>query len=419
MSPENLSATPKQDGLLETLQHLLELSATDVAETLHQTAQFVTQALGAEKVDVFLYDPSTECLIAYGTSVTPTGNKEKAIGLDCLPLANGGREVEVYLTGQPYWTGQAHRDPKMLQGMKEDLNIKSEMLVPFDVNAERRGILLVSSRASDAFNEHDLHFLEAVTHWVGVVTHRAELVEQHTNEATEQAKRFAAEEMLTVMAHDLRNYLTPLKGRLDLLERRARREEQEVYMRELVIINQTVMRLNSLVSGLLEVERLKQDVFSLHRQQIDLVELIEEVVPIWSTPGHAIHIQAPDKLIITADRDRLQQVVENLLSNATTHADPDAPVQVVVAQEQRMDGPWAIVMISNQGPAMSSEQLTSLFLPFAKGAHSRGLGLGLYVAQRIAHAHQGMLTAQTEAGKATQFTLALPLKIIEPSFIRE
>lgn len=128
----NLSATPKREGLLETLQHLLELSATSVAETLHQTAQLVTQALGAEKVDMFLYDPGTESLLAFGTSLTPMGNKEKAIGLDRLPLANGGREVEVYRTGQPYWTGQAHHDPKMLRGMKEDLRIKSEMLVPLD-----------------------------------------------------------------------------------------------------------------------------------------------------------------------------------------------------------------------------------------------------------------------------------------------
>lgn len=408
MSLENLFATPKREGLLETLQHLLELSATSVAETLHQTAQLVTQALGAEKVDVFLYDPGTESLIAFGTSLTPMGNKEKAIGLDRLLLANGGREVEVYLTGQHYWTGQAHHDPKMLRGMKEDLKVKSEMLVPLDVNAERRGVLLVSSRTPGAFTEHDLHFLEAVTHWVGVVIHRAELVEQHTSEATEQAKRFAAEEMLTVMAHDLRNYLTPLKGRLDLLERRARREEQEGYVRELGVINQIIMRLNSLISELLDVERLNQGVFSLHRQQIDLVELVEEVVPIWRTPEHAIRVLAPDKLIITADRDRITQVVENLLSNAITHADPDTPVQVALAQEQRSDGPWAIVMISNQGPEISPEQLTALFQPFAKGAHSQGLGLGLWLAQRIAHAHQGTLTVQIEAEKTTHFTLSLP-----------
>lgn len=413
MLSENIPEMQKPSRLLITLQRLLELSVTDMAKTFYQTAQLVSQALGAEKVDVFLIDFSHENLIALGTSVTPMGKKEQVIGLDRLPLANGGREVEVYLTGKPYWTGQARHDPHVLAGMKEDLGIKSEMVVPLSVNAERRGILLASSSLPDFFTEQDLSFLQAVTHWVGVIIHRAELVEQHTRQATEQARRLAAEELLTVMAHDLRNYLTPLKGRLDLLKRRVHREEQEIYAHELDLIHQMVMRLNNLVSDLLDVERLKRGVFSLYCQPIDLVKLVEEVVPVWSLPGHAIHVQAPDALIITADRARLQQVVENLLSNATTHAEQGTPVQVVITQEQRADAPWAIVTISNQGPAMPQEQLTPLFEPFAKGAHSQGLGLGLYISQRIAQAHQGSLTVQTEPGQMTRFTLCLPLHLIQ------
>jgi PAS domain S-box-containing protein len=188
MSSEILPVTPKPDRLLTTLQRLLELSTTDMAETLHKTSQLVTQALGAEKVDVFLYDPESRSLVAVGTSVTPMGNKEKAIGLDRLPLASGGRVVEVYLTGQSYWTGQAHRDPHELPGMKEELGIKSEMVVPLEVSAERRGVLFASSSRPDFLTEQDLRFLEAVSHWVGVVIHRAELVEQRTKEESERAE---------------------------------------------------------------------------------------------------------------------------------------------------------------------------------------------------------------------------------------
>lgn len=410
MSPEVL----KHDKLLMTLQRLLQLPATDVAETFQQTAQLVTQALNAEKVDVFLYDPGTESLIAYGTSATSLGKKEKAIGLDCLPLASGGRVVEVYLTGQAYWTGQAHHDPQELPGMKQDLGIKSEILVPLNVDAERRGVLLVSSSAPHCFTTQDLPFLEAVTHWVGVVLHRAELVEQHTREATEQAKRLAAEEILTVMAHDLRNYLTPLKGRLDLLERRARRGAQENYMRELQAVNLIVLRLNGLISNLLDVARLRQGLFSLRCQPIDLVELVEDLAPIWEMPEHVIEIQAPEQLILIADRDRLAQVVENLLSNATTYAEPNAPIQVALSQEQRVDGLWVILTVSNWGPAMPPEQLASLFQPFVKGAHSQGLGLGLWLSQRIAQAHQGTLTARIEAGTMNRFILSLPLQGNQP-----
>src|SRR5689334_15179506 len=125
---------PKHEALLVTLQRLLELPTTSVGDTLHQSAQLVAKALQAEKVDTFLYDAATESLIAYGTSETPMGEKEKTLGLDQLPLAQGGRAVEVYQTGQPYWSGRVHRDPGELSGMKEDLGVKSELLVPLPVD---------------------------------------------------------------------------------------------------------------------------------------------------------------------------------------------------------------------------------------------------------------------------------------------
>ncbi len=150
MSPENAS---KQEALLTTLQQLLELPVTSVGETLHQSAQLVAVALHAEKVDTFLYNPGKESLIAYGTSKTPMGDKEKALGLDQLPLAQGGLVVEVYRTGRPYWSGYVHRDPAELSEMKEDLGIKSEILVPLSVNGSLRGVVLVSSSAPAHFTE--------------------------------------------------------------------------------------------------------------------------------------------------------------------------------------------------------------------------------------------------------------------------
>ncbi len=216
------------------------------------------------------------------------------------------------------------------------------------------------------------------------------------------------------MAHDLRNYLTPLKGRLDILERRARREEQEVYVRELEAINLLLKRLGGLVTDLLDAERLKQGLFSLHRQPVDLVEIVGEVALIWNMPKHPISVQAPEQLVLTADQDRITQVIENLLSNAFTHAAPDTPVQVTLAQEQRATGLWATIAVSDQGEALSPERLASLFQPFAKGARSQGLALGLWLAQRIAQAHQGTLTAHMEAGTTIRVILALPFQVKQP-----
>ncbi|HEU5378929.1 MAG TPA: GAF domain-containing sensor histidine kinase [Ktedonobacteraceae bacterium] len=408
MSSEHRSGIRKQGDLLTLLQQFLVLPATDVAESLQQAAQLLTEALSGEKADIFLYDSSAGSLIACGMSNTPMEDHQKELGLDHLPVANGGRAIEVYQSGQPYQSGQVHHDPYELAEIKEGLQVKSEMLVPLDVNGQRRGVVLVSSSHPDYFTPADLHFLEAITHWVGVILYRAELVEQLTRQAQEQAQRLAAESILTMMAHDMGNYLTPLKGRIDLLEMRARREKQDVYVRELGIASLTLSRLNSFISDLLDIERLRQGVFALHLQPVNLQELIEEIIPIWSVPEHGIEMQASSPLIVLADPDRIQQVLENLFSNAVTHSTVNTPIQVTLTRGNAQGHAWVCVVISSHGPSIPPEQLASLFEPFAKGASSRGLGLGLYVSQRIAQAHHGTLTIQTEAPDITRFTLCLP-----------
>jgi hypothetical protein len=89
----------RQERLLTTLERLLELPAIDGNDTIQQAVQLITEVLDADKVDAFFHDTSTDTLVARGTSDPPMGRRQKAIGLDRIPLANGGRMVEVFLTG--------------------------------------------------------------------------------------------------------------------------------------------------------------------------------------------------------------------------------------------------------------------------------------------------------------------------------
>ncbi|MDQ5851706.1 MAG: GAF domain-containing protein, partial [Chloroflexota bacterium] len=216
-----------QDRLLTTLERLLTLGATEVRDTLDQASQLVAEALRADKVDVFVHDPSKDTLVARGTSDTPMGRHQQQIGLDWLPVANGGRTVFVFQTGTPYRTGQADQDPDELIGVKQALGIRSTIAVPLDVNGQRRGVLLANSAEPERFTEADLHFLQAVARWIGMIMHRAELVEQITRDAAEQARRVAADEMITILAHDLRAPLAPLQGRIEMLGLRAEREGRQ------------------------------------------------------------------------------------------------------------------------------------------------------------------------------------------------
>src|SRR5690348_14119126 len=91
--------------LLDVLERLLSLPGRTLSETLDEASHLVGEALDADKVDVFLYDAASDSLVAAGTSRTAMGRRQHAIGLDRLPLANGGPTVRVFKTGQSRQTG--------------------------------------------------------------------------------------------------------------------------------------------------------------------------------------------------------------------------------------------------------------------------------------------------------------------------
>lgn len=168
----------RREKLLPTLERLLAIEAADLRGALDQAADLLAEALGVEKIDVSLHDPSIDTLdtlVALGISATPMGRRQQEIGMDRLPVANGGRVVEVYQTGEPYLTGRADEDPGVLPGFTRGLGIRSFLLAPLDIAGERRGVLQAASSRVDAFTDEDLRFVEAVARWVGMVAHRGEL----------------------------------------------------------------------------------------------------------------------------------------------------------------------------------------------------------------------------------------------------
>ncbi|HEX2035306.1 MAG TPA: HAMP domain-containing sensor histidine kinase [Chloroflexota bacterium] len=408
-------AEPGQRRLLATLEGLLAIDVTDLRAALSDAAQRVAEALTADKVDAMFYDSAIDSLVALGSSATPMGRKQRAIGMDRLPLANGGSAVRVFRTGVPHLTGRADLEPGELAGVVEGLGIRSEITVPLDVASERRGVLLASSARPDFFAEDDLSFLGAVARWVGLLAQRAELIEHIAEAAAERGRRGAAEELITVLAHDLRNQLTPVRGRLGLLQRRARREGREEYLQDAEEVARSLVRLERLIEDLLDAARLEQGLFALNRQPVGLVALARETVDTVRTEAIPIDVcTAEAEVRVVADPDRVRQVLENLLANAVKHSPAGAAVRVRVGTEERPGGTWATVTVSDQGPGIPAELVPRLFERFALGPGSTGLGLGLYLARRLAEAHGGTLTVDSTLGAGTHFTLALPAGRVPP-----
>ena len=405
------ATAPDRNKLLFTLQQLLAVQAVDTRSALDQVSHMLVETMQADKIDVFLFNPAEAELVAMGVSDTPMGARQRQLGLDRLPLANGGREVEVYQQGDTYLSGNMDLDTGALPGLRYGLGVLSMVIVPLDINGERRGVVAVAAARSEAFTGQDVIFMKAVAHWVGLVAYRAQLVEELTASTAAQARQKAADELITVLAHELNNYLTPIQGRVVLLQRRATRDAREQDQADLAALKAAVDRLSGLVSDLLAMERLEQGLYTLHVQAVDLGELTRECVTTFATAERPIHLAVPDPtdLVVLADAARLRQVLENLLTNAVRHSPKELAVEVSVETEQQAEGRWATVSVQDHGSGIPAALVPQLFDRFAAGPDSNGLGLGLYMARRLAEAHSGTLTYDPSADGGACFRLALPL----------
>ncbi len=433
--------TPRdvESRLLRTLERLLRLDVTNLTQTLNAAAQMIGEAVSAEKIDLFLYHPENHTLQVAGISATPMSQRQVELGLDRIAVADGGRIAEVFETGATFMTGHANRDPLVARGITEGLGVRSMLVVPLDIGGERRGVFQAASSLEDAFSEHDAQFVEAVKTWIALLVQHAELVERLTRASAEEARRLAADEVITLLAHDLGNLISPISLRLQLLRRQAERKGHSRESQDLQTILAGVARLQGLVRNLLDTARLDQGLFTIEPETCDLTDLVEDTVALLRVPTHSasIDLHAEPHVFVQADPARLRQVIENLLENALLHAPPKTPISISVTTErqaagsngavgrERVEKPeeparllpaieWAVMTVQNEGPGIPPDVLPHLFERYARGQKSLGLGLGLYISQQIALAHSGQLTADSTPGQGARFTLRLPLATVLP-----
>lgn len=393
---------------LEILERLLAIEVADLEMALTHSCNVIAEALNADKVDAFLYEPSKDTLIAFGSSTQPLSMLQKKLGLDMLPVSNGGRVVFVYQTGQTFVSGRLDEDPEELRGVKQGLKIRSKVGVPLSVGGHRRGMVMIASLQPDFFTSEDVRFAESIVTWVGMVTHKAEMGAAIARNAVEQGRRAVADELITVLAHDLRNFVAPIAARLQLMRRRASDEQRERDIRDCEGAQRATDRLNRLIADLLDVARLDQGVLKLDLQPINLADVARDVASALGTPDHRVDVSCGEETVVAADSDRLRQCVENLVANAIRYSPRDAPVNILVARQHGEASDRGVLEVRDQGPGIAPDILPRIFERFAAGPKSQGLGLGLYLAKSIAAAHGGDLAVTSVLGGGARFTLTVP-----------
>lgn len=245
---------------------------------------------------------------------------------------------------------------------------------------------------------------------------RARLYEaEHTARAGAEEALRQRDAFFAVAAHELRTPLTAILGQAQLLARRLGREEQldAGLMAKAEIIARQAQRLGNLVTALLDVSRIEQGALRLEREPLDLAALarrvVEEVAPLH--PAHRISLTAPaGPLTVLGDGMRLEQVLNNLLSNAVRYSPEGGEVRVELAAE----GGEAALRVSDEGIGIPEAALPQLFTRFFRaantsGQHGAGLGIGLYVVREVTTLHGGSVEVRSAEGAGSSFTVRIPL----------
>src|SRR6266540_1219244 len=203
MQSASAGARGGSELLLHTLVRLLAIRSPELRPALDEAAIPVLEAVGAEKIDVFLYQSASATLVAMGTSNTPVARRQKELGLDRQPLANGGRVVRAFQTGEPLLNGHVEQDQEELQGVRGALGVRSVINVVFEVDGDRRGVLSAISTRPEKFTLQDLEFMQAVAGWIGIIAERAQLSEAMAEQAYVQGQRSAADEVARLTPRQL------------------------------------------------------------------------------------------------------------------------------------------------------------------------------------------------------------------------
>lgn len=232
----------------------------------------------------------------------------------------------------------------------------------------------------------------------------------------DQAKRDLEEEQhrrsefTSMIAHELGQPLTALNAYAQLIARANATEEARERAR-LAILAQTE-RLTRLVRDLGDAAHLSLGSFQVYPAAYDIVALIREQVEHAqrSSPQHTIVVDLPgEDVVVTCDRDRIAQVLSNLLTNAIKYT-PGGTIRVGL----RQDANEVVLAVADRGPGIPHDLLTDIFrsgvrLMDGEEKRSRGTGLGLFIAKGIVDAHGGRIWAESTVGAGAIFYVALPL----------
>jgi two-component system, NtrC family, sensor histidine kinase HydH len=414
---EGGDALRRQVATVHGIQFLIT-AHRDLQEVLDTIVRSARDALGALECTIRLTERDEEgdiCLRVAAWAGRPVYTRH------FWPLRRGSLD-DIVISGQLVEITDMRTDPRVKNPQALiDRGIVSMLAAPLRIGDQIIGGLRIYTGERKLFSATEKDLLESLAGQAAIAIENArlyhELAEAHRTtqrsyeelraaptELVKREKLAALGEMAALVAHEIRNPLTAVRGFAQRIQRRV--VEDTGLVQACQIIMDEVDRLNKVIVDVLDFARNLEPRFAGH----SLNQLVQDVLrletPTLTERGIAIHCDCNPHLgPVRLDAGQIRQVLLNLIANARQLLTGEGG-QITLCTRRPEPG-WQALDVTDNGPGIPPEVQGKIFTPFFT-TKLRGTGLGLTAAQRILDDHGGRLSFETEVGKGTTFTLWLP-----------
>jgi PAS domain S-box-containing protein len=401
-------------------------STLDLSKLLKTIIAEIQNLSRAEAAAVLLYEPATQEL-RFAAVVGPESDRLENLRIP----ASAGVAGWVLREQMSELVNQAHADERFYPAVDQitGLSTQSIMAVPLIYHDKAIGVIEAINHANAAFEEHDLVVLEGLAASAAIALENAQLYEaeraQYRRLREMQAQMIHVEKMAAVgrlaasMAHEINNPLQAVHGCLSLgleeLHGKQRHDKLDSYLR---MAASEIDRIGQILAHMRDFYRPASE----EKRPTDVHAVLRSVLELGNKQLQHNHVTVerawdPALPSIIANADHLKQVFFNLVLNAVDALAPQGGTLRISTALDRLVQPdqpaldAVRIEFSDTGPGIPPEILPRIFEPFFT-AKKGGSGLGLAISYGIIEAHNGQITATSEVGVGTTFTVVLPVTLI-------
>jgi GAF domain-containing protein/two-component sensor histidine kinase len=393
-------------------------SALDLETVLGRIADQMGQAVDATSTYICTYDPETLTSTVLAEYIGPEAcAKERTSDLGQTYVEDESKFLETMRSGG--YDISYIDDPELPKSERSHMQqhgAQTILYIPLQIRGRFIGYNeLWESRWRREFTPEEIALCQGIAQQAAIAIENARLYEgvKEINEAKS--------EFIDFVAHELKQPMTSMQGYAKMLTMGIGGELNDKQREFVQTINRNVDRMGKLVQDLLEISRLEAGRTKLKLGQVQLKEVMDETVTSTRTEiearQHTLEVDVPDDLpSVRADRERLIQILTNLVSNAYKYTPEGGTIRIAADGRDHPETPpgHVLVSVSDTGIGMSPQEIAHLDEKFFRADHDLvqqqpGTGLGVSITRNLVELHGGEFMIESEPGKGSTFRFTVPI----------